>query len=191
MNDGPQGFRSFIHPGTSTQWPCALNIASSWDRERASVFGTSMAEEFRGKGANVQLGPGMNIARAPLNGRNFEYVSGEDPFLGAAMVEPIVKGIQSQGVMANAKHFVDNNQETNRRTVSASVPERAQWEIYYPPFQAAVDAGVLSVMCSYNKINGTYACENKKTLDDLKLRMGFNGWVIGGDKKALSRIVEF
>jgi len=189
MNDGPQGFRSIIHPGTSTQWPCALNIASSWDREMASKFGSAMGEEFRGKGANVQLGPGVNIARAPLNGRNFEYISGEDPFLGSAMVQPIVKGIQSQGVMANAKHFVDNNQETNRRKVSAQVSERAQWEIYYPPFQAAVDAGVLSVMCSYNKINGTYACENKKTLDDLKFLMGFNGWVMS-DWGATHSLVE-
>ena len=177
MSDGPQGFRGGIL-GSSTQWPCTLNIASSWDRDFALHFGSAMGQEFRDKGANVQLGPGICIARVPRNGRNFEYISGEDPYLGSVLVKPIIKGIQSQGVMANAKHWVNNNQEINRMSVSVSVTERTQWEIYYPPFQAAVEAGVLSFMCSYNKIDGDWACENKKTLDDLKYGMGFDGWVM-------------
>ena len=178
MADGPQGFRASLFLGSSTQWPCTLNIASSWDRDFALQFGSAMGQEFRDKGANVQLGPGICIARVPRNGRNFEYISGEDPYLGSALVKPIIEGIQSQGVMANAKHWVNNNQEINRNSVSVKVSERAQWEIYYPPFQAAVDAGVLSFMCSYNKIDGTWACENKKILDDLKYRIGFDGWVM-------------
>ena len=89
-----------------------------------------MGAEFRGKGANVQLGPGLCLARLPQNGRNFEYMSGEDPHLGYAMVQPAVEGIQSQGVIANAKHFININQETNRTTVSAEVDERTRFELY-------------------------------------------------------------
>lgn len=83
-----------------------------------------MAEEFYGKGAHVQLGPGMNVARIPNGGRNFEYVSGEDPYLGSRLVKPAIEGIQSKGIMANAKHFIDNSQESNRRAVSEMIDER-------------------------------------------------------------------
>ena len=123
-----------------------------------------MGAEFRGKGANVQLGPGLCLARLPQNGRNFEYMSGEDPHLGYAMVQPAVEGIQSQGVIANAKHFINNNQETNRTTVSAEVDERTRFEIYYPPFEGAIAAEVGSMMCSYNRIStssdrlGNWSC---------------------------------
>jgi beta-glucosidase len=88
-----------------------------------------MGQEFFNKGANVQLGPGVNVARVPLNGRNFEYLSGEDPFLGAHIVQPVVRGIQSQNVIANVKHYVNNNQETNRNSMSANLDERTEWEI--------------------------------------------------------------
>jgi beta-glucosidase len=193
MEDGPQGFRCGkmpCAPGSSTAWPSGLTIAATWDTALALQWGEAMGAEFRGKGANVQLGPGMCIARVPTNGRNFEYLSGmrryassptaciqaflscflpdtkmvpgEDPVLGAQMVAPVIKGIQSKGVIANAKHFVMNNQEVNRHDVVEEVDERTMFEIYYPPFKAAVDAGVGSVMvgvdlikiltCSYNKI---------------------------------------
>lgn len=180
MNDGPQGFRApERYAGTTTAWPCALGVASTWDEQLAYAWGSAMGQEFADKGANVQLGPGLNVARVPLNGRNFEYVSGEDPILGAHIVGPVIKGIQSKGVIANAKHYVNNNQETNRGFVSENVDERTQWEIYFPPFKAAVDAGVLSVMCSYNKINEVWACENHESLTvNLKTRMGFKGWVM-------------
>ena len=107
-----------------------------------------MGKEFFDKGANVQLGPGMCITRVPRNGRNFEYISGEDPVLGAELVGPVIEGIQSQGVIANAKHWVQNNQETDRGDVDENVDERTQFELYYPPFEAAAAAGVGSVMCS-------------------------------------------
>ena len=120
----------------------------------------------------------MNFNRVPTNGRNFEYITGEDPFLGATMVYPAIKGVQSNGVIANAKHFAFNNQETNRVTVSAIVDERTRFEIYYPAFQAAVDAGVGSFMCSYNRINGVWSCENNVTLSELKRDLNFTGWVM-------------
>jgi beta-glucosidase len=94
--------------------------------------------------------------------------------------------MQDQGIIACAKHYVDNNQELNRTLTSANVPRRAQWEIYYPGFEAAVDAGVGSIMCSYNRINNTYACENNQTLNvDLKGKMGFQGWVMSGNHSYL------
>jgi len=179
MNDGPQGFRDNKHPGTSTSWPSAMTVAASWDEELAMAYGVAMGKEFAGKGANVQLGPGVCIARVPQNGRNFEYLSGEDPFLGYTLVQPVVQGIQSQGVIADAKHYVLNNQETNRVTVSDDADERTRFEVYYPPFVGAIEAGVGSFMCSYNKIYGSWSCENNSTLlVDLRQRLGFPGFVM-------------
>jgi beta-glucosidase len=203
MNDGPQGFRDNKHPGTSTSWPSAMTVAASWDEELLMEYGVAMGKEFAGKGANVQLGPGVCLARIPQNGRNFEYISGEDPFLGYTLVQPVVRGIQSQGVIANAKHYALNNQETNRSdrlpaqqcpsrpycassdsfllrtTVSDDADERTRFEMYYPPFAGAIEAGVGSFMCSYNKIYGTWACENNSTLNrDLKQVMNFKGFVM-------------
>jgi len=182
MQDGPQGFRAMENRtgplGSTTAWPSVLSVAAAWDAELAGRWGTAMGREFKGKGANVQLGPGIGLARVPVAGRNFEYLCGEDPFLGVRLVDPVVRGIQSQGVIANAKHFVNNEIEDMRQTVDAVVAERVQFELYYPVFQAAVDAGVLSVMCAYNRVNGVHACENPDTLRDLKETMGFNGWVM-------------
>eukprot|EP00730_Choanoeca_flexa_P009428 TRINITY_DN12646_c4_g1_i1.p1 TRINITY_DN12646_c4_g1~~TRINITY_DN12646_c4_g1_i1.p1 ORF type:complete len:687 (+),score=167.95 TRINITY_DN12646_c4_g1_i1:2334-4394(+) len=170
MNDGPQGFRGAS--GTSTAWPSGLTVAATWDVEAVGAWGTAMGKEFYQKGANVQLGPGLCVARVPTNGRNFEYASGEDPFLGYTLVQPLIKGIQSQGVIANAKHYVNNNQETNRHGVSENVDERTRFEMYYPPFEGAIEAGVGSFMCSYNLINGRWSCENNATLaTDLKVRL--------------------
>ena len=143
------------------------------------AWAQAMGKEFDGKGADVQLGPGVNVARVPLNGRNFEYISGEDPFLGATMIQPCVRGIQSNGVIANMKHYINNNQETNRVTVSANDDNRTRMEMYATPFGAAVEAGVLSTMCSYNLINNVYACENAVTLNgELKGFYNFSGWVM-------------
>ena len=130
-----------------------MTVGFSWDEKAAYTYGATMGDEFWRKGSNVQLGPGMNVARVPLNGRNFEYISGGDPYLGRSLVKPLIKGIQDQHVIANAKHFVNNNQETDRSDVSENVDERTRYEIYYPPFEGAVDANVGSFMCSYNKIN--------------------------------------
>lgn len=133
----------------------------------------------------MQLGPGLCIARLPWNGRNFEYMSGEDPYLGYTLVQRAVAGIQSQHVVANAKHWVNNNQETHRTTDVSDVDERTRFEIYYPPFEGAIAAGVGSFMCSYNKIQASpsspplWSCENPETLKrDLKQRLGFKGWVM-------------
>jgi len=178
LNDGPQGFRS-AYDGTSTQWPSGLTIGASWSKDNAYAWGQAMGEEFVGKGANVQLGPGVCVARVPVNGRNFEYISGEDPFLGNQMVGHAISGIQSKGVIANVKHFILNNQETNRFNVSANVDERTVMEIYGPPFEGAVDANVGSVMCSYNKINQVPACEDYRTLNQtLKEQYKFKYWVM-------------
>lgn len=178
MQDGPQGFRVTGNKATSTAWPSGLTMAASWDPDALYAWGRGMGREFYAKGANVQLGPGLCLARVPRNGRNFEYLSGEDPFLGATLAFPAISGIQAQKVVANAKHFVFNNQETNRLKVSAKVDERTRFEMYYPPFQGAIDAGVGSVMCSYNRIGGTYSCENPETLRELKETMGFKGYVV-------------
>lgn len=130
------------------------------------------------QGANVQLGPGLGLARVPTAGRNFEYISGEDPHLGAVLGAEVVRGIQEQGVIANAKHWVNNEIEDQRQTVSSEVDERTRFELYYPPFEACVEAGVLSVMCAYNRINGVHACQNNDTLGHLKKTMKFDGWVM-------------
>merc|ERR1719377_430782 len=110
-------------------------MAASWDRDAVREWGQGMGNEFFGKGANVQLGPGLCVARVPRNGRNFEYLSGEDPFLGAQLVQPAIRGIQSKKVVANAKHYILNNQETQRGSVSAEADERTRFEMYYPPFE--------------------------------------------------------
>jgi len=178
MNDGPQGFRAPSFPGSSTAFPAMLNLGATWDAELSYSYGQSMGREFRDKGANVALGPGMNLARVPVNGRVFEYISGGDGYLGSHLVGPVIKGIQSNKVIANAKHWVNNNQETNRATVSEVVDERTRHELYYEPFQGAVDAGIGSFMCSYNKINSVWSCENPETLGDLKKTLGFQGWVM-------------
>ena len=119
------------------------------------------------------------MARVPWGGRNFEYISGEDPYLGYRLSKPAVWGIQNQSIMANAKHFINNNQELNRTSVSENVDERTRFEMYYPPFEGAIEAGVGSVMCSYNRLNDTYSCENNSTLNtDLRDRLGFKGYVM-------------
>ena len=178
MNDGPQGFRAPEHPSTSTQFPSLINLGATFDRNLSRTYGEALGKEFHDKGANVALGPGMNLARVPLNGRVFEYVSGGDGYLGSKLVSEIVQGIQSQKVIANAKHWVNNNQETDRSTVNEVVDERTRHELYYEPFQGAIDSGVGSFMCSYNKINSFWSCENPTTLGDLKKTLGFTGWVM-------------
>jgi len=176
LEDGPQGVADGVQK--TTCWPSALTVVATWDLDLMYVYSKSMAKEQKMKGTNVMLAPMINIARVPVGGRNFESF-GEDPFLTSAMVVPSVKGIQSEGVMACAKHFVNNNQEYNRTTVSANVDERTQWEIYYPHFLAAVEAGVVSFMCSYNKIGDVWACENNATLNgDLKGKMAYKYFVM-------------
>lgn len=181
MQDASNGFRT-TQPsteGTTTVWPCMLALASTWDEDIVGKVAAAIAMEFRKKGANMLLGPGLNVQRNADNGRSFEYLSGEDPYLGSRLAHTFITSVQGEGVIATVKHFAFNQKETNRKTISVNVDLKTAWEIYYPPFQAAVDAGVASVMCSYNKVNGSWACGNDDILQrDLKGRMGFKGFVI-------------
>lgn len=179
LHDGPQGFRNEpFASATSTSWPGAMAMAATFDPEAVHAWGDAMGEEFKNKGSNVQLGPGLNLARVPVNGRNFEYLSGEDPYLGYVLAKPVTTGIQKHNVIACGKHFVGNSQEANRMTVSEDIDERTLFEMYYPPFAGAVEAGIGSMMCSYNRLNGTYSCENPTTLGHLKNDLGFKGFVM-------------
>jgi beta-glucosidase len=181
MQDSHNGFRA-TDPGelgTTTQWPCVLAMASSWDLKLVARAASAIGREFRGKGANVMLGPAVNVQRTARGGRNFEYLSGEDPYLGARLAETFVRSVQGEGVMTVVKHFAFNEQETNREHVDSAVDQRTAWELYYPPFEAAIKAGAGAMMCAYNKVNGTYACENDAILrHDLKTMMGFQGFVV-------------
>ncbi len=173
LQDGPAGVARF---GDVTAFPAPITLAASWDRDLVERWGAAMAAEERGKGVMIQLGPMMNLVRSPAAGRNFESF-GEDPFLSAELSAADVVGMQSQKVVATAKHFVGNEQETNRMGVDSRIDERTLHELYYAPFEAAVGAGTGAVMCSYNRLNGSYACENA-ALADLKEGMGFTGWVM-------------
>ena len=163
-----------------TQLPSEVSLGSAWDPELAYQYGVINAKEHRAKGIAMVLGPGINIQRDPRWGRNFEMFS-EDPFLTSALGTADIKGIQSQDVMADVKHFVTYNQETNRGTPNDDtiVSMRALHEIYLPPFYSAVvQAHVASVMCAYPLLNGTYSCENPSLLTGLlDLRWGFTGFV--------------
>jgi beta-glucosidase len=166
-----------MQQGTTT-FPSGVAQAATWDPALERSFGAAMGQEAYDKGINVMLGPGMNIARIATNGRNFEYF-GEDPFLAGRMVSSAIRGIQSKPVLAQAKHYAANNQETDRNTISSEVAERTMREIYLPAFEAAVKQGhAASVMCSYNRLDGTYACENKGLLDGyLRRDWDFDGFV--------------
>ncbi len=174
MSDGPIGVR---RDTPSTRYPGGIALAASWNRALAAREGESMGRDCRARGIHVLLAPGVNINRIPICGRNFEYIAGEDPYLAAQLVVPFIQGVQSQGVVATAKHFAANNQEINRQIINVIVSERALREIYLPAFDAAVRiAKVGAVMDAYNKVNGQYCTENE-FLNDLVLKAewGFDG----------------
>lgn len=189
MSDGPGGVRAESKPDSfdNAGWknddgiylPALTAIASTWNPVLAQQCGAILGQESRIRGKHIQLAPGINILRTPLNGRNWEYL-GEDPFLVARMAVPLVRGIQSAGVAACIKHFALNNQETGREYINVEVDERAFREIYLPGFEAAVkEAGVLAVMGAYNKFRGQYASQNQYLLSGiLKTEWGFKGVVI-------------
>jgi len=172
MTDGPVGVRA----GQATEFPASSLLAATFDPDLAERVGAAIARETKSHGKNVILGPAVNIVRGARNGRNFEYLS-EDPQLAGRIATGYIRGVQSQGVLATVKHFAVNNQETERRTVSAEVDSRTLHEIYLPAFEAAVkEAGVWAVMCAYNRVNGTYACEHPGLLDQtLRRQWGFRG----------------
>jgi beta-glucosidase len=176
MADGPLGVRNY---GPATAFPAGIAFAAAWDRDLTRRFGEAVGKEARAKGVHIMLSPGVNIYRAPMCGRNFEYY-GEDPYLGSRMVVAYINGVQSQGVVATVKHYAANNQEYDRHTVSSDVDERTLREIYLPDFRAAVEeAHVGAVMNSYNLVNGVHCSQNGHLLRDiLKGDWKFDGLVM-------------
>ncbi len=183
VSDGPNGARgggSIVGSSvTAACFPVGVALASSWDANLIAEIGAALGQEARTKGASMLLAPTVNIHRSPLNGRNFECYS-EDPYLTARMAVGYISGLQSEQVGATVKHFVCNDSEFQRNTISTDLDERTLREIYLPPFQAAVqDAKTWGVMSSYNKINGVHADGNAELLQDiLKTEWGFDGIVM-------------
>jgi beta-glucosidase len=188
MSDGPHGLRTqpddADHLGINESikaicFPTASATACSWDRNLLSKMGEALGEEAQTEGVHILLGPGVNIKRSPLCGRNFEYFS-EDPLLASELATEFVKGVQSLGVGTSLKHFAANNQEHRRLTVDAQIDERTLREIYLSAFEKVVkEAQPWTVMCAYNKVNGTHASEHKRLLTDiLKEEWGHQGFVV-------------
>ena len=188
LTDGPHGIRRQLagadHLGfhasePATCFPPAVAVGSSWDSRLAARVGEALGLEARALGVGVVLGPGVNIKRSPLCGRNFEYYS-EDPLLSGVLGAAFVRALQGQGVGATVKHFAANNQETDRMRVSAEVDERTLREIYLPAFERVVtEARPAAVMAAYNRLNGVPACENRWLLTDvLRTEWGFEGAVV-------------
>ena len=188
-DDGPHGVRpdvlwdEWVQAGQSNDscvaFPALTCLAATWNPHMACLYGRSLGEEALYRGKDVLLGPGVNIYRTPLNGRNFEYM-GEDPWLTSTMVVPYIKGLQSNGVAACVKHYALNNDEENRHKVNIIVSDRALHEIYLPAFKAAVQkAHVWSIMGSYNLYNNEHNCHNDILLNKiLKHDWNFDGVVV-------------
>ncbi len=188
LSDGPHGLRKEDfkhakqnggHSVKATCFPPEAGLACSWSTQLMGEVGKAIAEECKTHGVSVLLGPGVNIKRSPMCGRNFEYYS-EDPYLAGKLAAAMIKGAEGEGVGTSLKHFAVNNQETLRMSISAEVDERALNEIYLKPFEIAVKEGKPStVMCSYNRVNGVYSSENKALLTDkLRTQWGFDGLVM-------------
>ncbi|MDR3350417.1 MAG: glycoside hydrolase family 3 C-terminal domain-containing protein [Prevotellaceae bacterium] len=189
MSDGPHGIRAEVlwDEWYGANWtndsciafPALTALAASWNPDMAALYGKSIGEEARYRNKNVLLGPGVNIYRTPLNGRNFEYM-GEDPYLAAQMVVPYVQEVQKNGVAACVKHFALNNQEIHRDYVNVQVSDRALYEIYLPAFKAAVQqGGAWAIMGAYNQYKNQHCCHNQYLLNDiLKRDWGFDGVVV-------------
>jgi beta-glucosidase len=189
LSDGPHGVREDVGPHTwavagrtddfATLMPALIGLAATWNSDLATAYGKVIGEEARQRGKQIMLGPGMNIMRTPLNGRNFEY-PGEDPFLVSRLVVNYIRAVQAEDVASCAKHFVANDQEHERNTINVEMDERTLREIYLRPFQAAVqEAGVRTVMSGYNKFRGYWCAENDYLLNKiLKDEWGFKGLVM-------------
>lgn len=188
MSDGPHGLRRQEEAGDhlgmggsvpAVCFPAGCATAASFDEALVYELGQELGKECRAEGVNVLLGPAVNIKRSPLCGRNFEYYS-EDPYLASRMAAAYIKGVQSRGVGTSLKHFLANNQEHRRMSGSSEMDERTLREIYLAAFEEAVKEGrPWTVMCSYNRINGTYAAQNRKFLTDvLRNEWGFDGFVV-------------
>lgn len=174
MSDGPMGPKD---AGPTCAYPAGIALAATWDTSFAKEMGIAMGDDCRARGFHILLGPGVNIYRTARCGRNFEYLSGEDPFLGASIVVPFLAGIQSRGVLPTVKHYAVNNQEANRCTLSVEIDEQALREIYLPTFKAAVQKGdAQCIMGAYNRVNGVYCSQNSFLQNEiLKNEWGFRG----------------
>ena len=184
MTDGPHGVRTGGHGSgrnvsAATAYPTGISMASSWNRDLIEQVGEALADETRHLGGHILLGPCVNIVRSPLGGRNFETFS-EDPYLAGQIGKAYVRGLQNNGVGASVKHFAANNQEFQRFRGNSVVDERTLREIYLPAFETVVkEAKPWTVMCAYNRINGTYASEHEVLLRwILKDEWGFDGVVV-------------
>lgn len=189
MSDGPHGVRAEINwnnwsysdwtNDSITAFPALTALAATWNRDMAALYGKAVGEEARYREKDVLLGPGVNIYRTPLNGRNFEYM-GEDPYLAGEMAVPYIRELQKNGVAACVKHYALNNQEKWRGTIDVEVSDRALYEIYLPAFKKAIiDGGAWSIMGAYNKYRGQHACHNKRLLCDiLRDEWKFDGVVV-------------
>src|ERR1700730_9831862 len=176
MSDGPTGVHDY---GPTTAYPAGILLAASWDTDLARRVGISMGKDARARGVHFILAPGMNIYRSALNGRNFEYFA-EDPYLSSRMAVGVIEGIQSQGVIATAKHFIANNSEYGRMDHSSDIDERTMREIYLPAFEASVrEAKVGALMDAYNLVNGVYMTENNLlNVQIAKKEWGFDGIIM-------------
>jgi beta-glucosidase len=176
MADGPQGIRAH---GPACSFPSGIALAATWDPKLAYEYGAAIGREARARGIHIQLGPGVNIARTPLNGRNFEYY-GEDPYLTGEMASQWIRGIQAQGVVATVKHFVGNDEEWRRMEIESLMDEQTLREIYLQPFQKAVrEGGVWAFMSAYNKLNGFPSTGNDRLQNGiLKQEWDFPGIVM-------------
>lgn len=199
MCDGPHGLRKRVKDENgvfqtvpATCFPTAATIANAWDPALACKVGKYIGEEARAAQISILLGPGVNIKRSPTCGRSFEYYS-EDPYLSGKMAAGFIKGVQSEGVAACAKHFCVNNQETRRFSTSANVSARALYEIYLPAFETAVrEAHVQTIMHAYNRINGHYVSEDKELLTDLlRGKWGFDGYVMSDWNAMSDRVAAY
>jgi beta-glucosidase len=198
VSDGPHGVRRVADVNDliaaslpATCFPTASCMASTWDVDLIHAMGQALAEECIALKVDVVLGPGVNMKRTPLGGRNFEYYS-EDPYLAGQMAVGFIDGVQSKGVGTSLKHYAANNQEFQRLSISSEVDERTLREIYLPAFETAVKkAKPWTVMCAYNKVNGTYCSENHKLLVDiLKKEWGFEGLVVSDWGAVHDRVVS-
>lgn len=189
LQDSPVGVRD---TDFNTVFPAGVNVAATWDRGLAYARGQAMGAEHRDKGVDMQLGPVAGpLGRTPEGGRNWEGFS-PDPYLTGELFAQSIEGIQSSGVMACAKHFIGYEQDHFRlvaeaqgygftnvtESVTSNIDDKTMHELYLWPFANAVRSGVAAVMCSYNQINGSYACQNSKALGLLKGELGFQGLVV-------------
>ena len=198
VSDGPNGLRTeqtdesgktYTIPAVA--YPSIQLLANTWSTESARTMGACLADDCLERDVDILLAPGVNIKRHPLNGRNFEYFS-EDPVLAGEMAKAYIEGVQGGGVGVCLKHFCCNNLEYDRLHQSSDVDDRTLHEIYYAPFAIACEAKPVSVMCSYNRINGTYASEYKQGFDYLRRECGFDGaifsdWDAVRDRAAAAR----